>query len=915
MDHFDHAARRAPGALAARLAGAMALFGSLLLTAGAAAEDYFGSESAGDAVIENLMEQTTFNDQSTAGNASISNALSGSTRFNDQSTAGNATLLNRDGGTTFFTGQSSAGNASITSADEGTTYFFDNSSAGTARLIALDSGVIDFAEGTGPAGDNRNSAGSIEGSGTFVLRSTVLSVGSNDLSTEVSGVLVGAADGGLIKLGSGTLTLSGDNSNSLASAILIRGGLINFNSGASLGSGSITLDGGGLQWAVDSATDISGRLSALGGNGGTFDTHGNDVTLAGAIGGAGALTKTGDGLLLLNGANAYSGGTVVAAGTLRQGVAGALPAGTAYSVNGGSLELNGFDLEMSALSGSGGQIATGLATLTVDQSGSSSYAGSIAGSGALIKRGAGRLELSGSNSYAGPTEVQGGSLAVNGALASFSSVQVRTGATLGGTGTVGSVLLDAGGILAPGNSIGTLNVDGDLAFASGSIYQLEADAAGNADRLVVSGLANLAGTVQVLAENGDYAADTRYSILSASGESPLSGQFDGVSANLAFLDPSLTYSSNEVFLTLVRNDIDFASLALTRNQRAFAGAAETLDSDDPVYQTLLNQSAAQAPDSFARLSGDAHASFASALLLDDLGLSRMPLGNLRRNLDSPENALPYWVQVNAGRQRIDGDGNAGQVVQDHQGTLIGGDWPVFADWRLGGALGYGQEQLEVDQRGAKADADSYRYALYGGRELKLSRGTLKLFGGGAYSRHRLDSRRQVELIDADERLAGQYDVTSSQAFGELAWHLALSQPAYVEPFVGLLLIDQQADGFAEDGGAAALSADSQRSSLLSSTLGLRGQQLFQLAQRDLLVNGAFTWRHIDGDLRPERSLRIGDSQPFKVLGTEIPNDSLLVELNLDYALTPNVVLDVDYNGVFSSSSQANTVAFNLRWRM
>ncbi|MNG24545.1 hypothetical protein D3C84_1092870 [compost metagenome] len=81
------------------------------------------------------------------------------------------------------------------------------------------------------------------------------------------------------------------------------------------------------------------------------------------------------------------------------------------------------------------------------------------------------------------------------------------------------------------------------------------------------------------------------------------------------------------------------------------------------------------------------------------------------------------------------------------------------------------------------------------------------------------------------------------------------------------------------------------------------------------MNGALTWRHIDGDLRPERSLRIGDSQPFKVLGTTIPNDSLLVELNLDYALTPNVVLDVDYNGVFSSSSQANNVALNLRWRM
>jgi outer membrane autotransporter protein len=666
---------------------------------------------------------------------------------------------------------------------------------------------------------------------------------------------------------------------------------------------------------VDSATDISGRLTALGGNGGIFDTNGNDVTLDTAITGPGALTKTGSGQLVLDGANSYSGGTVVDAGILRQGAAGALPSATAYRIDGGTLDLNDFDLEMSSLSGSGGQIATGVSTLTVNQSGNSSYAGSIDGSGSLIKRGAGRLELSGSHSYFGATDIQGGSLLVNGSLAPFSSVLVRDGATLGGTGTVGSVRLDRGGILAPGNSIGTLTVDGDLFFAEGSIYRVETDAAGNADRVVASGLTSLAGTVQVLAENGNYAADTRYTILSATGGSPLTGEFADVTANLAFLDPSLSYSGNEVFLTLVRNDTRFESLALTRNQRAFARAAETLDSDDPVYQTLLNQSDAQAPDSFARLSGDAHASFASALLLDDLGFSRTPLGNLRRNLDSPGNELPFWVQVNAGRQRIDSDGNAGEVVQDHRGTLFGGDWPVFSDWRLGGALGYGQEQLDVDQRDAEADTDSYRYALYGGRDLQLARGTLKLFGGGAYSQHRLDSRRQIELIDGAERLAGRYDVDTRQAFGELAYHLDLSEPAYVEPFVGLLLIDQHNDGFDETGGAAALSADSQRSRLLSSTLGMRGQQLFKLVARDLLIRGSFTWRHLEGDLRPSRALRIGDSERFKVLGTQIPNDSFLVELNLDYSLTPNVVLDVDYNGVFSSSSQANNVAFNLRWRM
>jgi len=290
----------------------------------------------------------------------------------------------------------------------------------------------------------------------------------------------------------------------------------------------------------------------------------------------------------------------------------------------------------------------------------------------------------------------------------------------------------------------------------------------------------------------------------------LSGQFDSVSSNLAFLDPSLSYAGNAVTLTLTRNDTSFSSLARTPNQVAFAQAAESLEEDNEVYRTLLDLGEDEVADTFNKLSGDAHASIASAVMFDDLNLSRAPLGNLRRNLASPERALPYWVQVGGGRQRIDDDGNAGEIIQDHESMLFGGDWPVYGDWRLGGAFGYGQEQLDVDSRDAKADSDSYRYALYGGRDVELSRGTLKLFGGGGYSQHQIDSQRDVRLIDGPERLTRQYDVNTAQGFGELAWHLKFDEPAYVEPFVGLLLIDQRSDSFSEQGGAAALSADSQR---------------------------------------------------------------------------------------------------------
>lgn len=895
-----------------RLPFAVLVCGGVALNAMApvAAIDFNGSESAGDAVIDNTIDGVNFNDQSTAGNATINNSFSGLTFFNDQSTAGNATIRSENGGATIFTGQSSAGNALIVSGEEGGTFFTGSSNGGTARLVAEDSGFVDFTEVQGPAGGGRFTVGSIEGNGSFEFGSAVVAVGSNNLDTQVIGSLSGDVDGTLIKIGSGTLTVRGENANSFASAIRIEGGLINFDEGDSLGSGGIVLDGGGLQWADNSSFDISPRIDALGAAGGTFDTNGNDVLLSGAIGGSGSLTKVGAGVLVLQGAASYSGATIVQAGTLRQGSAGGFVQNGAYVIDGGALDLNSVGLSMGSLSGSGGQVLLGSADLVVNQASNTSFAGSILGSGAFVKDGAGTLDLGGSHGIAGITDVRGGTLAVNGSL--LSAIQVQSGATLSGTGSVGNVLINAGGTLAPGNSIGTLNVDGDLVFGPNSVYQVETDAAGNADRVVVSGLASLAGAVQVLAENGSYAPSTSYNILSAG---QLSGQFDSVSSNLAFLTPSLSYEGNAVTLTLARNDTSFTSLARTPNQRAFAEAAERLDEDNEVYRTLLDLGEDEVADTFNKLSGDAHASIASSVLFDDLNLSRAPLGNLRRNLASPERALPYWVQVGGGRQRIDDDGNAGEIIQDHESMLLGGDWPVYGDWRLGGAFGFGQERLDVNSRDAKADSDSYRYALYGGRDVALTQGTLKIFGGGGYSQHQIDSRRDVRLIDGPERLTRQYDVNTAQGFGELAWHLKFSEPAYVEPFVGLLLIDQRSDSFSEKGGAAALSASSQRNELLSTSLGVRGQQLFQVAERDLLLNGSFTWRQINGDLRPELDLQLEGGDRFRVLGTELPRNSFLVELNADYSITPNIVLDIDYNGVFSDRSNANNIAFNLRWKM
>ena len=114
---------------------------------------------------------------------------------------------------------------------------------------------------------------------------------------------------------------------------------------------------------------------------------------------------------------------------------------------------------------------------------------------------------------------------------------------------------------------------------------------------------------------------------------------------------------------------------------------------------------------------------------------------------------------------------------------------------------------------------------------------------------------------------------------------------------------------------SALSAASQVNQLLSSTMGVRGQQKYRLLERELIVNGSLAWRQLQGDLRPEMELSLAEGQTFRVQGTRLPNSSLLLDLHADYALAPGVGLDIRYKGMTGSGSEGNAVSVSVRWRM
>ncbi len=130
--------------------------------------------------------------------------------------------------------------------------------------------------------------------------------------------------------------------------------------------------------------------------------------------------------------------------------------------------------------------------------------------GGLVKRGLGTLTLSGSNTYTGLTTVTGGHLVIDGSLAG--SLIVNSGGSVGGTGTLRTTLVFAGGSLAPGGSAtpGVLRSTGTVTMAAGSTLAIDLASAGAgalaADALTAAGDVLLNGGVLALASPDTLAA-------------------------------------------------------------------------------------------------------------------------------------------------------------------------------------------------------------------------------------------------------------------------------------------------------------------------------------------------------------------------------------------------------------------------
>ena len=800
--------------------------------------------------------------------------------------------------------------------------------AGTGALTVAGGGAVNVGGGTG----------------TVVVANQVGSIGNLNIGAAQGSPAVapGTLNAAAVQFGAGTGAL---NFNHTASGYVfaptISGpGAVNVFAGTTIFTannaytGGTTISGGTLQLGNGGA---SGTISGNVANNGVFAINRSDAfTFANVISGTGVLEQLGPGTTTLTAANTYTGGTTVSAGTLRLGSGGSLAPTGALIVNGGTFDLNGNNQTVGALSGTGGILALGNGTLTTDSASNTTLATQITGAGGLTKQGLGTLNLTGTNTYTGPTSVTAGTMAVNGSLTS--NVTVGAAGTLGGNGTITGLVAN-NGIIAPGNSIGTLTINGNFVQNAGSIYQVQVNPAGQSDRINTSGTATLnGGMVQVQAQSGNYARNTTYTILNATGG--VSGAYSSVTSNFAFLTPSLSYDANNVYLLLFQNQGAFAAGAQTPNQYAVGAVLDRVNATatgdlNNVLNALSLLSNTQGPAALNAISGQPYADFGTmnvnnaAMFMNALG---QQMANARGATSTGQRQalaqacevevcdavgpLSAWASALGGLGSVLGDGNASTLTYNFGGAAAGLDYRIDPRFLVGIGVGYTHGTQWVNTFLGQGWSDSVSVAAYG--SFTQSGFYLDALAGYAYFNNQL--QRQILIPGLQQRTATG-STGANQFLGQIegGYKVGIYAPAAatITPFGRFQISSVTQNAFSESGAqslslnVAQQTTNSQRTTIgadFGSSIGLGNERKLDLAVR-------LGWQHEFANTgRPITAAFVGaPGNSFTVFGATPARDAAVVGFQATTTIATATQIYLRYDGGVGGGTDNHAVNLGVRF--
>lgn len=800
--------------------------------------------------------------------------------------------------------------------------------SGAGSIAKIGTGTLVLNGANTYAGGTALNAGSIQvgnntalGSGTLAMAAgTGLVAGAPDLAVANAVTLAGqtfignaatftlngvvSGTGRFDKIGAGTLVLNG--ANSFSGGASISEGAIQVGTSTALGSGALTMVGGTRLISGAAGLSLANAITTLGV--GTIDTGANTLTLGGVVSGAGSIAKIGTGTLVLNGANTHAGGTALSAGAITVGTSNALGTGALTAADGTTLNagVSGLTLANAVTLNGNLTVNTGTSPATLAMS------GVIGGAGGITKTGTGTLTLSGASTYAGPTTVSAGTLNVTGSLAS--AVTVNSGATITGTGSMGALTVSAGASISPGapgtNDVGTLTVNGPASLLG--TYTVNVIGA-TSDRVVATGALTVGGTLAVGTVTGSPIFNQTYTIASGASRTGTFNPVNGLSLFGPALNATVEYTATAVNIRLAPGSLVASANAIggaTGNALEVARAFDRAVANgyNPQAFAAVYTSGAALPRTLLQMSGEQRATERRVVLetsrvfretaLDrlNLGLASMA-GQQVAAGDADTGAVTFWLRGAGSWGTADTSGAATGFTTEQRGLLTGIDWAKDGI-TVGAMFHYTSTDIDYRVLGGSSNVETTGGTFYAGYR-KPDRG-LVANAGVSVAGARSTGARAITLPGFTQSLQGRTTGTTYQVFGELAYDLAGSSKARIEPFARLTYVQADMNALTETNGVAALSAAKQSLDLAVTNLGLRvGTGLGEKVS----VNASAAWQRTSGAREATTIIGIpAVGQNGAIQSVALDPDAALLQADIGFNLSDSARINVGYSGLIGKNN-------------
>lgn len=766
----------------------------------------------------------------------------------------------------------------------------------------------------------------------------------------------GAANGGAIYVATGgTLTIL----DSPISGAAVTGGAAG-SSGTGQGPSAINGFGTSAGAAQGAGIFLSGVLANIGVSGG-------NVTYANTIGGTGltagginsAINKTGSGTLTLSGTNTFIGNVNISAGTVS--ISSTVNLGNVANdvviSNGGTLAVTA---TTTLANGRGFKLA-GASTIDVADATMTTLQGVVAdgaSAGTLNKNGAGTLLLSGTNTYTGATNVNGGTLRAGsaGAFGASTAFTVGAGATLdlngfnrtfgslSGAGAVTGANSTISGTFAPGNGTPTssMAITGNLAFQAGAQYLLQVNPA-TASFATVTGTATLGGAnVGATFASGAY-VQKQYTILTATGG--INGTFGAVTGTNTptNMTPTLSYDANNAYLNLALNFSIPGGLNVNQQNvgNALTNFFNATGGIPAVYANLtangLSQSAGQTAtgsqqttfgamtqfmgimtDPFIAGRGDGASAGGNAIgYADEQALGYAHRRNPNDALAAiytkaapaatPDQRWSVWAAGFGGVQTTDGNTAVGSDTTTSRiyGTAVGADYRFSPFTIAGFALAGGGTNFSVANNGT-GRSDLFQAGAF----VRHNVGAAYISGAFAYGWQDVTTDRTVTIAGIDQlRARFNANAWSGRVEGGYRFVAPVAGGVGITPYAAGQFTTFDLPAYAESvvAGASTFALAYGAKSVTSSRseLGLRGDKSFVMQDGILTLRSRVAWAHdYNSDRGIGATFQALPGAAFVVNGARQASDAALVTAAAEKKWLSGWSIAATFEGEFSSVTES-----------